>query len=67
MKTAAEIADTLRWCCHAATVFVALWLAGSTLDTPIAVAAILTAAGADYGAARGWRWLADWLTSHTHV
>lgn len=67
MKTAAEIIDTLRWLCHAATVYVVLWIGGSRLATPAATVVILAIAGADYLAARGLRRTADWFTSRTHV
>lgn len=67
MKTAAEIADTIRWLCHAATAYVVLWIGGSSLPTPTAVIVILAIAGVDYLAARGLRHAADWFTSHTHV
>lgn len=67
MKTAAEIINTLRWLCHIAAAIVALWIAGSRLPTPVAVLVISAVAGADYLATRPLRWLADWLTSHTHV
>lgn len=67
MKTAAEIADIIRWLCHAAAVYAGFWVAGSSLNTGTAVLLILAIAGADYGAARGLRHAADWFISHTHV
>lgn len=67
MKTAATIVDTVRWLCHLATGYGALWVAGSTWPTPVAVAVICTLTAVDYVATRPLRWTADWLTSRTHV
>lgn len=67
MKTAAEIAHTLRWACHAATILAVLWIGGSAWPTPLAVTAICTVAGVDYLLAGALQRLADWLTSRTHV
>ncbi|WP_406444508.1 hypothetical protein OHB14_36620 [Streptomyces sp. NBC_01613] len=67
MKTAALIADTIRWLCHGATVYAVLWIGGSTWPTPVAVMAICSLAGVDYLLTRPLRWAADWLTSLTHV
>lgn len=67
MKTAAEIADILRWLCHGATVLAVLWVGGSALNTATATLLILAIAGADYLIHRLLRFVADWLTSHTHV
>lgn len=67
MKTLALIADTIRWLCHMATGYGALWVAGGTWPTPVAVTVIVAMTGLDYALTRPLVWAADWLTSHTHV
>ncbi|MGW4670100.1 hypothetical protein [Streptomyces sp. NPDC004324] len=67
MKTAAEIIDVARWLCHGATIYGALWIAGSRLPVPVAVTAICALAGVDWALTRPLRWASDWLTSHSHV
>ncbi|WP_328436927.1 hypothetical protein OHA71_06530 [Streptomyces sp. NBC_00444] len=67
MKTAALIVDALRWVCHGATAYGALWIGGSTLSTPVAVAAVCSAAGVDFAVTRALLWASDWLTSNSHV
>ncbi|MBC2903163.1 hypothetical protein [Streptomyces cupreus] len=67
MKTAALAADTIRWLCHGATAYGALWVGGSTWPTPVAVTVICVGVGVDYAVTRPLRWASDWLTSNTHV
>ena len=67
MKTAALIADAIRWLCHGATLYAVLWVGGSTWPTPVAVVAICMTVAADYVITRPLLRLADWLTSRTHV
>lgn len=67
MNTLADIVDTLRWLCHAAAIMAALWVGGSTLNAGTVTVLILAIAAADFLAARGLRFVADWLTSTTHV
>lgn len=67
MNTLADIVDTLRWLCHGAAIMTALWVGGSTLNTGTTTVLILALAAADFFVARGLRFVADWLTSTTHV
>lgn len=67
MNTLADIVDTLRWLCHGAAIMTALWVGGSTLNTGTATVLILAVAAVDFFVARGLRFVADWLTSTTHV
>lgn len=67
MKTLATITDTIRWLCHGATGYGALWVAGSRWPTPVAVVVIVSMVGVDYLLTRPLMWASNWCTSNTHV
>jgi uncharacterized membrane protein YbhN (UPF0104 family) len=66
LKTAALIVESVMWVIYGAAAYACLWLHGHTapgLAWPASIAAGLVA----YAITRPLQWLADHLTSRTHV